>query len=135
VTKQDSFLRLLQGDVDVDMDGLCEGQLSMRVNECTCVGLNNGNVRLSCPDSCCQRCDEDFETYVFMPYISDHGPNGTPPDYFVGTTVSFEYATSETAAVALSACDGVNGGCSECVALVNGEACTSYSMLLEIYAL
>jgi hypothetical protein len=134
VTNQNSFLRLLQGAQDVELDDICQDLLSTTGDRCTCAGLSNGNVRLTCPDTYCRRCDESFETCGFMTYSSEHGPNGAPPDYFVGSAFSFEYTTGETVAVEKSACDAVSRSCTECVALVNGEVCTSCSMCNDGYS-
>jgi hypothetical protein len=134
VTKQNSFLRFLQGAQDVALDDICQDLLSETGDRCSCAGLSNGNVRLTCPDSHCRWCDEDFETCGFMTYSWEHKPNGTPPNYLVGSAVSFQYTTGETVAVEQSSCDVVSGVCSECVALVNGEVCTSCSMCNDGYS-
>jgi hypothetical protein len=130
--QQDNFLRLLQGDEDVDLEDICqEILLSSTGIGCSCTGLNTGHVSLNCPDSSCLWCDEDLERCGMMNYTWKLGWNGTPPDYIVGKTTSFEYTTGETVAVSQATCDGFQGfpsSCSECVAYVNGEVCTSCAM-------
>jgi hypothetical protein len=131
VTKQDSSLRHLQGDEDVDLEDICQERLSWMGPECTCHELSNGDARLSCSPSTCLSCNNNGENCGFLSYGWELGPSGTPPDYIAGQTLSFEYTTGETVAVSQLSCDVLNGfpnRCSECVAYVNGEECTSCAM-------
>jgi hypothetical protein len=137
VTKQNSFPRHLQGDEEADLEVVCQELLSSMGIGCACVGLSNGNVRLECPDSSCLWCDEDFERCGNMTYSLELGANGPPPTYIVGTTASFQYTTGETVAIEQSSCvvlDGYPNSCSECLASVNGEQCTSCAMCGDGYS-
>jgi hypothetical protein len=132
--KQNSFLRRLEGNENVELEDICKELLPSMGYGCTCNQLSNGDVSLNCvgfDPSCPIFCDEDLERCGVISYSLELGPNGTPPNYVLGLTVSFEYTTGEIVAVAQSSCDILDGfpnGCSECVAFVNGEECTSCEM-------
>jgi hypothetical protein len=131
VNKRKSFQRLSQGDEEVELDDVCQELLPSVGIGCTCMGLGDGVVSLNCPDSSCLLCDEAMKRCGITFYSLELGSNGTPADYIVGQTVSFEYTTGETVAVAQSSCDVLDGfpnGCLECVAYVNGEECSSCAM-------
>jgi hypothetical protein len=134
VTNQDSILRLLQSDEDAELDDICQERLSMLGIGCECIGLINGDVSLSCPDSSCLWCDENLEHCGTRSYSWELGLNGIPPDYIVEQTESFNYTTGETVVLAQSSCDVLDGslnGCSECVAYVNDEEFTSCTMCAD----
>jgi hypothetical protein len=131
VTEKHSSLRRLQGDEDVELDGVCQELLSSFGIGCECIGLSNSDVSMTCTDSTCLWCDEDLERCGIRSSSLEFGPSETPPGYIVGQTVSFEYTTGETVSVAQSSCDVFNGfpiTCTECVAYVNDEECTSCAM-------
>jgi hypothetical protein len=132
VTKKHSFLRHLQQEEDLELDDLCqELLLSSEDIGCMCTVLSTDDVSLSCPDSTCLWCDEDVVRCGILSHSVELGSNGTPPDYITGQTMSFEYTTGETVAVTQLSCDVLDGfpsTCTECVAYVNGEECTSCSM-------
>jgi hypothetical protein len=134
VAKQKSFLRLLQEKEDVKLDDICQELLSSSRTGCTCRGLANGNVKRICPDSSCMWCDEDLERCGIKSHSKELGPNGIPPHYIVGTTLAFEYTTGEIVEVAKSSCDLEGDSCSECVAFVSGEECTSCTMCVDGYS-
>jgi hypothetical protein len=131
-TEKHSFLRHLQGDEDVELEDICQELLTSVGIGCTCTEQSNGDVSLNCTDSTCLLCDdEDSGRCGVTSYSLELGPSGTPPNYIVGLTVSFEYTTGETVAIAQSLCDVLDGfpnSCSECVAYVNDEECTACTM-------
>jgi hypothetical protein len=139
-TKQDSILRYLQGgDEDVELEDICQELLLSLVRiGCTCKGRGTGEVTLKCPYSSCLWCDEDLERCGTVSYTLELGWNGTPPDYIVRQSVSFSYTTGETVLLARSTCDVLDGfldSCSECVAYVNDEDCTSCAMCEDGFSL